>query len=286
MCSVSEYRLLSLRALPHQSREASEFSTYTWPQLIKYARQMLVAFGHMEEGLDWSVRPTPHAGHKSARANRSIANLLLLRGADALSFSRSAREAPADCESYWSSARRHPLWPPLPQQQALASTRPTASTSASSSSSKDAAALSPNKLREQLAHVDTFVERSLYAEQSPAAIGLTGDVREAVDVWYSERPLLHYARHATLLSNSQLCVRPLAHVWERARHMFDGGLVDLSSASAAGASVNPSSGDGQRIGLSGVRPYVHHYAKYNIDEAHFLDAFRVVEQTLADYRDL
>ena len=98
MCSVSEYRLLSLRAVPHQTREASEFSTYTWPQLIKYARQMLVAFGHMEEGLDWSVRPAPRAGFgaglKCTRANRSIANLLVLRGADALSYSRSVRAAP------------------------------------------------------------------------------------------------------------------------------------------------------------------------------------------------
>ena len=51
-----------------------------------------------------------------------------------------------------------------------------------SSSSKEAT-LSPTKLREQLAHVNTFVERALYAEQSAAGDGLTGDVRDAADVW-------------------------------------------------------------------------------------------------------
>ena len=66
--------------------------------------------------------------------------------------------------------------------------------------------------------------------------------------------------------------------------MFDGGLAHLPSASAR-AAAPASACDGQRFGLSTVRPYVHHYAKYNIDEAHFVDAFRVVEQTLADYRD-
>ena len=276
MCSVSEYRLLSLRAVPHQTREASEFSTYTWPQLIKYARQMLVAFGHMEEGLDWSVRPTPRAGLKSTRANRSIANLLVLRGADSLSYSRSARAAPPELLS----AQKHPLWTPLPQPLQAS----TASFYSTSSSSKEAS-LSPTKLREQLAHVDTFVERALFAEQSPAGDGLAGDLRDAADVWYSERPLLHYARHATLLSNSHFCVRPLAHVLQRARNMFDGGLADLPSASAR-AAATASVCDGKRVGLGAVRPYVHHYAKYNIDETHFLEAFRVVEQTLADYKNL
>ena len=280
MCSVSEYRLLSLRAVPHQTREASEFSTYyTWQQLINYAQQMLVAFGHMEEGLDWSLRPTPRAGFgaglKWTRANRSIANLLVLRGADALSYSRSACAAPPE----HLSTHKHPLWTPLPQPL-----QASTSTCSLSSSSKEAT-VSPTKLREQLAHVDTFVERALYAEQSASGDGLTGDVRDVAEVWYSERPLLHYARHATLLSNSQFCVRTLAHVLQRARNMFDGGLADLPSASARVAAP-ASACNSQRVGLGTVRPYVHHYAKYNIDEAHFVDAFRFVEQTLADYRDL
>ena len=45
-----EYKLLSVRDLPHTSEVAQQYSTYQWQGLLKHLTQMLIADAPMEEG--------------------------------------------------------------------------------------------------------------------------------------------------------------------------------------------------------------------------------------------
>ena len=44
------YKLATIRAIPHVSERAADYSTYQWPGLLRHLRQMLVASAPMEEG--------------------------------------------------------------------------------------------------------------------------------------------------------------------------------------------------------------------------------------------
>ncbi|XP_072412163.1 tubulin delta chain isoform X4 [Chiloscyllium punctatum] len=83
-----EYKLLSLMNIPLMSDKSLQFSTFTWPALMKNLRQMLIANAKMEAGIDWQMK-LPPAGHPSVSKpfsdrklcfNTSLANLLVLRG--------------------------------------------------------------------------------------------------------------------------------------------------------------------------------------------------------------
>ncbi|XP_072412159.1 tubulin delta chain isoform X1 [Chiloscyllium punctatum] len=98
-----EYKLLSLMNIPLMSDKSLQFSTFTWPALMKNLRQMLIANAKMEAGIDWQMK-LPPAGHPSVSKpfsdrklcfNTSLANLLVLRGkevfqADTDSFKEQA----------------------------------------------------------------------------------------------------------------------------------------------------------------------------------------------------
>ncbi|KAK1786243.1 hypothetical protein P4O66_017598, partial [Electrophorus voltai] len=84
-----EYKLLSLCSIPQMSQTSLAYSAYTWPGLLKHLRQMLIANARMEEGIDWKVC-VPLSGEESTANrqmcfNRSLSNLLILRGKDASS---------------------------------------------------------------------------------------------------------------------------------------------------------------------------------------------------------
>ncbi|XP_072547336.1 tubulin delta chain [Salminus brasiliensis] len=84
-----EYKLLSLCNIPQMSQTSLAYSAYTWPGLLKHLRQMLIANARMEEGIDWKVC-VPSSRGDSVRTgqmafNRSLANLLILRGKDSSS---------------------------------------------------------------------------------------------------------------------------------------------------------------------------------------------------------
>ncbi|NWR42538.1 TBD protein, partial [Regulus satrapa] len=82
-----EFRMLGLRNIPQMPESSLPYSTFSWPGLLKHLRQMLIANAHMEEGIDWQVRP-PQPGssipstNKPLHFNTSIANLVILRGKD------------------------------------------------------------------------------------------------------------------------------------------------------------------------------------------------------------
>ncbi|XP_063258894.1 tubulin delta chain isoform X2 [Prinia subflava] len=81
-----EFRMLGLRNVPQMPESSLPYSAFSWPGLLKHLRQILIANAHMEEGIDWQVRP-PQPGsststNKPLHFNTSIANLVILRGKD------------------------------------------------------------------------------------------------------------------------------------------------------------------------------------------------------------
>ncbi|GFR40925.1 hypothetical protein Agub_g1581 [Astrephomene gubernaculifera] len=98
LCCHPAYRMLTLRAVPQLPPSSIDFTTFTWPAILKRLRQMLVTGSILEEGMDWSVTPhSPGAGAPqgpgtaaaagggsassgACRVNRAVANWLVLRG--------------------------------------------------------------------------------------------------------------------------------------------------------------------------------------------------------------
>ncbi|EFJ48639.1 delta tubulin [Volvox carteri f. nagariensis] len=88
LCPHPAYRMLTLRAIPQLPPASIDFTTFTWPAILKRLRQMLVTGSVLEEGMDWSINPHSPAGARgtgatcgsSPRVNRAVANWLVLRG--------------------------------------------------------------------------------------------------------------------------------------------------------------------------------------------------------------
>lgn len=90
------YKLVSVKNIPHISEQSMAYSTYVWPALLKHLRQMLIADAALEEGVNWEVKvPLPSASGCPSdmrveqgvsvyreKFNKSIANLLIVRGKD------------------------------------------------------------------------------------------------------------------------------------------------------------------------------------------------------------
>ncbi|NXO27111.1 TBD protein, partial [Cisticola juncidis] len=99
LVSHPEFRMLGLRNIPQMPESSLPYSTFSWPGLLKHLRQMLIANAHMEEGIDWQVRP-PHPGssistNKPLHFNTSIANLVILRGKDVHSVDLGSFQDPS-----------------------------------------------------------------------------------------------------------------------------------------------------------------------------------------------
>ncbi|XP_033118792.1 tubulin delta chain-like [Anneissia japonica] len=78
-----EFKLLTSRSVPQTSERSMEFSTYNWPSLLKYLRQMLIADSYMDEGINWHLKIPPSSSNQaSASYIKSISNQLILRGKD------------------------------------------------------------------------------------------------------------------------------------------------------------------------------------------------------------
>ena len=72
--------ILSLRAIPQISAKHLKFSNYTWPQLLKYLRQMMLTNCPIEEGMNWDI------GLDSTLHAKSLSTKLFLRGTGAKSL--------------------------------------------------------------------------------------------------------------------------------------------------------------------------------------------------------
>jgi tubulin delta len=112
VCQHPSARLLSLRQTPVMPDTSVDFTTFTWPALLKRTRQMLLSGATLEEGLDWGLDPNaPGVGHK--RHTKCLAASLFLRGAGADAADASVLSdpalfpswAPSPCAVQWSPGR-------------------------------------------------------------------------------------------------------------------------------------------------------------------------------------
>ena len=71
----SFYKLLTLRCVPQLSDQALDFSTYKWSSLVKNLSQMYINNSYLDEGLNWSLKP-------SQTRTKSLANVFLARSFD------------------------------------------------------------------------------------------------------------------------------------------------------------------------------------------------------------
>ncbi|XP_017732908.1 PREDICTED: tubulin delta chain isoform X7 [Rhinopithecus bieti] len=113
-----EFKMLSVRNVPHMSENSLAYSTFTWAGLLKHLRQMLISNAKMEEGIDWHVRPPssglPSLGKKSLNKdlhfNTSIANLVILRGKDVQSADVEGFKDPALYTSWLEPVNAFNVW--------------------------------------------------------------------------------------------------------------------------------------------------------------------------------
>ncbi|KAJ0022245.1 hypothetical protein NQD34_009735 [Periophthalmus magnuspinnatus] len=109
-----EYKLLGVYTIPQMPSSSIAYSTFTWPGLLKHLRQMLVSNTKMEEGIDWQVRPPSNfertRGLPTHNFNRSLANLLILRGKDVYSAETGNFEEPALYTSWLPSNEAFNAW--------------------------------------------------------------------------------------------------------------------------------------------------------------------------------
>ncbi|XP_031716394.1 tubulin delta chain [Anarrhichthys ocellatus] len=109
-----EYKLLSVCTIPQMPSSSMAYSTFSWPSMLKHLRQMLISNTKMEEGIDWQVRPS--AASERTRSltgssfNRSLANLLILRGKDVYSAETGGFEDPALYTSWLASEEAFNSW--------------------------------------------------------------------------------------------------------------------------------------------------------------------------------
>lgn len=90
MVSHPDYKLLTVKNIPHMSEKSIEFSTFQWHGLLKHLRQMLIAGASMEEGIDWQIQVGTETPRGSTSHYRSLANLLILRGKEVNTADTSA----------------------------------------------------------------------------------------------------------------------------------------------------------------------------------------------------
>ncbi|XP_072317212.1 tubulin delta chain [Eucyclogobius newberryi] len=109
-----EYKLLSVCTIPQMPSESIAYSAFAWPGLLKHLRQMLVSNTKMEEGIDWQVRPPSNyertRGLPTHNFNRSLANLLILRGKDVYSAETGSFEEPALYASWLPPGEAFKTW--------------------------------------------------------------------------------------------------------------------------------------------------------------------------------
>ncbi|XP_017395211.1 tubulin delta chain [Cebus imitator] len=113
-----EFKMLSVRNIPHMSENSLAYSTFTWAGLLKHLRQMLISNAKMEEGIDWQVRPPlsglPPLGKmslsKDLHFNTSIANLVILRGKDVQSADVEGFKDPALYTSWLEPVNAFNVW--------------------------------------------------------------------------------------------------------------------------------------------------------------------------------
>ncbi|GAQ80036.1 Delta tubulin [Klebsormidium nitens] len=98
VCAHPHYPLLSLRALPQIPPASVDFTTFTWPSLVRQLRQMASSGAPLESAVDWAAAsgapssPPPAGTFRSV--NKSVSSLLVLRGKGASGVDVSSFASP------------------------------------------------------------------------------------------------------------------------------------------------------------------------------------------------
>ena len=93
LCSHGDYKVVSVKSIPWMPDQCHAYSSHLWAGLLKHLRQMLITDSPLEEGMDWSLFldyvQKPFCTYQESSTervkfvggvNKSVANLLLLRG--------------------------------------------------------------------------------------------------------------------------------------------------------------------------------------------------------------
>eukprot|EP00798_Chlamydomonas_sp_ICE-L_P011290 gene11290-18926_t len=91
LCCHPHYRLLALRSLPQVPAASIDFTTTTWPSMLRRLKQMFVTGSFLEEGMEWMPMPKSrlaaaagvggHVGHLPEwKGNQALASWLVVRG--------------------------------------------------------------------------------------------------------------------------------------------------------------------------------------------------------------
>ncbi|KAL9654323.1 hypothetical protein ABK040_010354 [Willaertia magna] len=80
LCCHPAYKLINSRIIPQISNRAKDYSNFIWDGLLKHLYQMMIADSKIEECINWKVNVNDKRW--DSVINKSIANLLILRGKD------------------------------------------------------------------------------------------------------------------------------------------------------------------------------------------------------------
>ena len=116
LCPHPHYKFLTLKTIPQMPDSTHAYSHFLWAGLLKHLRQMLMTDSPTEEGMDWGVAlPTmgsdfrsdgsgfvgngsclhgDGSGFRGNGINKSLANLLILRGNELNTVDRSSLSDP------------------------------------------------------------------------------------------------------------------------------------------------------------------------------------------------
>ncbi|KAG6545061.1 hypothetical protein Mapa_013757 [Marchantia paleacea] len=122
LCSHPGYRMMTMRFTPQVPAQSLDFTNFTWGAQLKHLRQMLITGAHKELEMDWNVKLPTSSVHEHKRGvfptsahhliNRSLANLLILRGSGSDN---------ADVSDF-ADDRMYPIWQVDPLSVAACST--------------------------------------------------------------------------------------------------------------------------------------------------------------------
>ncbi|XP_039252693.2 tubulin delta chain-like [Styela clava] len=112
----SQYKILTLRSVPHLADRSIAFSTFNWPSLLKRMKQMHLTNFFVDEGMDWQVRLEKSMPSYTKQHSKSLGNMLFLRGEGAGKLTEN------DFQEFFDS-RLYASWVPSDEQCHIWSTQ-------------------------------------------------------------------------------------------------------------------------------------------------------------------
>ena len=114
LCPHPLFKLLSAKAIPHILDSTKPYTSYVWSVILKNLRQMLLTDSPTDLEMDWAVDPIHGPGRSRyssrSRFNKSLANLLVLRGNELIQADPSLFKEPCLYSRLVPSSRTCSVW--------------------------------------------------------------------------------------------------------------------------------------------------------------------------------